>query len=1375
MDKQIAGKAIYRMNSQLHLHSYDNAAEILANINSNLYPSFCIPTSRDYNPTYAQDLVFCFTVNLIESQNPNLQKEAQHFIQRWSYLISSISPLDFLSNIQALFSKDEKHSNLFYIFLPALSNAVSSINDDEILHNFPFIQKLFHAILQTNINEIPASIWQVIGKYSIEEEITQLLQNNLDISFASTSSFLIQKDPKKYSSFLFKKASSDYLNEFLKNYNKCYEIDIDEGIKRVCNDCTQLGIAGFNSTCFVLSNILHFYEYDFSEEQKNQIKSLFDKMLSFLSDEKINANDTNAILLTLYEGAQKKLFEKEQLKKLMPNIQLSNECHQLQITCLKIDILCLEKDSDNSETQKRILKFTSSSDQIYIQFLEVIGENYDYIKDISPKFAIDILWSILHPLPLDSNLAVSIVKLLLKLDPSDVLESDVDSRLDFLFSSYLNQNNIELTNLTIKLAKLYNYSPPVTKIDLFGKFNEKQISLLTNVDPNFVKELITSKLLEPSSLHSLLTVMQQHPNRYTDFVGLITSTIYSIGHVLGIRNDIDSSLWKCSLKKPEVNDEIISHDDIKKLFDRINGPIEESEFGTFLSSSIDTLSILSTNDFNRTKIHHSEIAKAALIASHFVLVCPRQVLNFLTRLQSYRTSKKESEGRSTVDGYNEAFKIVESIQIPAKYSIEVVLYSKERFGNYAETVKRFPKHVSEALGKSRMICDMFINEIKQPLQPLKTFLSFIGMKEHEDWVEVCKYVIPPHEWMIGLNDSKVIDGMKDLSEQTRRILNQKLTEISRKPKTISNVKESFLEQSSSFQLKNSLYIASAPKIHLKDNKSVKPGEIEISQLQALTEDLENDAGTLYDVISFLWHSNLDLPDTIKPEDLENLAFKNRDNPQMLVGFFSWANLHDYKINLAKWKSEIHIDYNSDMWLLSVALFASNIHCSFDEIPQEIFSIFKNCFTSFGYPTISKASLVNCYYHLTGVKWLLVHNIISIDPSYFGEYPLIVAEITNNMDLFKEYFDNLDTGDSEKVNFYSFIGINDILFNPSGDQMILSSLLPTNRSFNSRILSFKEISRIPAQVKIPNELLESIINCLQKAKNVSYNYFAFFMNIEMTKEQFNRVYDIFFKDRDSSDMNRKFLLPSLFVSDTGKSAYLEDEAIRFYSNKPPSLTRAFFRSLLCCFAPPVNQDLIVKIESKLEVVFPDLCYCGFAKSGIRMWEDSLPISKLRFGYIDNNIGSSLLNNMKIPCAEALDIYRLLSLLSDDELAIAQPWATKGMIREEISHVLLDTATSESSYAFFAHKAVSLICDSIGIEDAMVLIANKDLFERPNFLCAIVAFQYLLKRAQKENNQNVVDFIQVIQNPETNIIDKEDRKKIFLSINTCDSLSNLIHRF
>ena len=51
-----------------------------------------------------------------------------------------------------------------------------------------------------------------------------------------------------------------------------------------------------------------------------------------------------------------------------------------------------------------------------------------------------------------------------------------------------------------------------------------------------------------------------------------------------------------------------------------------------------------------------------------------------------------------------------------------------------------------------------------------------------------------------------------------------------------------------------------------------------------------------------------------------------------------------------------------------------------------------------------------------------------------------------------------------------------------------------------------------------------------------------MNIKMTNEQFSRVYDVFFKDRESSSMKRYFMLPSLFVSETGKSAYLQDEAI-----------------------------------------------------------------------------------------------------------------------------------------------------------------------------------------------------------------------------------------
>ena len=62
-------------------------------------------------------------------------------------------------------------------------------------------------------------------------------------------------------------------------------------------------------------------------------------------------------------------------------------------------------------------------------------------------------------------------------------------------------------------------------------------------------------------------------------------------------------------------------DEIKKMFEDINGPIEKSEFGTFLNTAFDTLAILASNNYNRSKIHSKEIATMALISSHFISIC----------------------------------------------------------------------------------------------------------------------------------------------------------------------------------------------------------------------------------------------------------------------------------------------------------------------------------------------------------------------------------------------------------------------------------------------------------------------------------------------------------------------------------------------------------------------------------------------------------------------------------------------------------------------------------------------------------------------------------------------------------------------------------
>ena len=373
-------------------------------------------------------------------------------------------------------------------------------------------------------------------------------------------------------------------------------------------------------------------------------------------------------------------------------------------------------------------------------------------------------------------------------------------------------------------------------------------------------------------------------------------------------------------------------------------------------------------------------------------------------------------------------------------------------------------------------------------------------------MEVCSNVIPPQDGKIKLSDANAIEGLKNLSEETKRIVKKKLETIRNLPKPVSKLTESYEGRSDFMRLKNPIQILVGPKIHLKDTRAVKPGNIAIEQIPLKTptpapatkqenqEEIEEqeqekekekekekegsnkaqdstnttttnnepttesstggDEGTLFEVISFLWHSKSDLPESIKPEDLENLALANAKNAKLLIGFFSWANSHNYTIDLQKWQNAINVKHHTELWLFVIAMLASNIHCPFMEIPKGIIRVFQKCLTSFGYPAISKTSLSYGYYHLTGVKWLIVRNIISIDPNFFSEYPLIVAELTKNMDVFKKYFDQLDTEDYAKVNFDSFIGINDILFNPPEDEMMQTTIMPTNRNYHTRIYSRK---------------------------------------------------------------------------------------------------------------------------------------------------------------------------------------------------------------------------------------------------------------------------------------------------------------------------------
>lgn len=1388
--------------------SYPKLIRNIKQVDQQLMPSFLLPTYKNYNPSYIHRSLLFYTIALTGHSDQLVKEAALHLTNHFAYLMASVTPIEFIHSIQEMLQNKHIDSKLIANFLPPIGHALSLLSEEDTIHSFSFIQQLFNVIPEAEHIRVPITLWKALGSFAPENEVMKILQKNLDIKLASIAPHLIRKAHRKYSHFLFTTASTDYLIEFFTTCPAGFDLDFDTIIYRISDACQKVGSIGFNSTILLLSKVIRYQLRSFTEEQEAKLKEIISTLETFLNDPKILPSDIGVIILVLFESSKKELLSTSDLKNILNTI--TDRSRDVLIPYLRASILCIDSQSDNSDVFAFLKTFHPWDKDTYITYIYAIKESYSLIKTVDKDAADAILFSLFHPLPLDIDIAVAIVNFLLVVDPADILNPAIDSQLDNLFHTYFSFKSNKLGRALVSLAQFYRYYPPIHTIDFFSDNAHYWLSTLGNVDFMILKEILEAKLLKPRHRYAVFQIFQSNPLYYTGFSRHLADVLFLIVCVLGISSDVNHTFTNSLTLNMHPHETYFTLDELQEMMADIQGPLDRSDFGILLSTTLKTISHLMIPQGNFQK---KFIARTAVLAGFLTPLCPKYSLSLLyhlDRLPQATNNDNTIEFKFLRRAFEDAYALVKKTPIPMKYSVDVAMYGKYCLGGYEGAIKEYPEYVKHAISTTRQAADLFKDEIQDPLPPMPTFLSFVGIPKYEELVNICVNIINPFEWKLKRGDKEAILACTKDNEEIQKLILSYFNSYILAPKQPNRIYVNFKELAPTFAFNKNLVIKEGPKVHLKDKLEALPTSIanlDNNEMNQNTdngkdstdhhqeedentnheEDGENEAkrsthesidemqngekGTLFGLISFLWHSTLPLPDSIKPKELENYAIDHSDSVQMLIGFFSWANVNHYQIEIERWSDAIKLHKFTDQWLFAISLFASNIRCPFDSLSPKTLFIFQQCLNSFTFMSMTKENLKHAYQTHTGLQWYLIYNILCIDPKYFSDYPAIVAEITQDLNLFKIYLDKLK--DPNTVNYDAFIAINNIVFKPSNKDMINTRLLPTNRHFETEIMSFKEISRIPSQLELPTDLLESVITTLRKIKYVSYSFLEFFMNVKITKEQFNRVYALFFNDRDETDLAMKFKLPSLFL--TGNDGMLAQDAIRFYSNKPPSLTRAFFRSLLCCFAPPLNQAVIKEVHnSLLEPVFPDLCYTGFSKMGIHMWDSATAYSKLRFRFLDTQIGSTLLNDLKIPCQEALYIYPSLMALNNDDLAVAQPWATKGMIRNEISQIFLETATSESSNADFAIQACQELVAAIGADNLMVLIGNKGFFSKPNFLCTVVVFLELLHLAKKSGKNEVVDFLTMLMDPETNFIEDEQRAEIFSHIDKDVNISRLLHQ-
>lgn len=575
---------------------------------------------------------------------------------------------------------------------------------------------------------------------------------------------------------------------------------------------------------------------------------------------------------------------------------------------------------------------------------------------------------------------------------------------------------------------------------------------------------------------------------------------------------------------------------------------------------------------------------------------------------------------------------------------------------------------------------IFAPLLKQPLKLMNTFKAFEGLKNHEKWMKKCEDEIPKEKWILPLEKEE-------------------------------EKKEEYHE--------------------VKFEK--KPVEIEKG-----IEGVYN--GYKSDLISFFYFSDEDFPVDISLA--EEFVMNHSSDIHLLVGFFYYAYRSKYETKqVEKWTKIIKFT-DDERSLYAASLFLLTLkNVKIIKVPVYLSQFIHNGLRSIGYYGLSKSILQLAYRKESGMKWFFIRSIVNLDVEYYSDNPLIKVEFATTINeqtaIFQDFFDHMAVQESIDLLLSTFISLTRVFFIPEKIVNLRNYPLAHVCLYN-----LKYSGNMPPPLRLEESFINSLLSALEKQPFFPVVFFMFFVHVHLNESQLKRIHDLLEPRTSSSGSYFMYLLPAAYFDRPGVKMVIDEKAALFFTNRLPSFSRAFYRSLMMPFTPMFPQKLIVEIYDLLTPVFPPFSY-----NALNTWDQMNNYDKIIFQRYPKNA----LEKFKIVSSETVDIY--ISTMRD-------PLYKQ---RKDITREVVIAAFSEQSNPNFALdivKAILMMGHGTGFKD---LLHETEIVNSPNFLCFCLVFIRANTFLRMPNLKNEV--AELIENPK--------RKEIFLNLNQKKYVDQLIH--
>lgn len=924
---------------------------------------------------------------------------------------------------------------------------------------------------------------------------------------------------------------------------------------------------------------------------------------------------------------------------------------------------------------------------------------------------------------------ISLINLLQNINYQQFPLSKFRTSIDNIIYEIISEPHYLVIDEVKKLIKLLNVNILYTILDWFEN-SSLYIQLFQKIDAKFVLELLDLNLFPPAffpnAIESIINNMDKSIGE--DLFSCALYVVYISLNNLGIQ--VNGNIQKIMKKNWSSICRIFP-----QLLSGINDNLPNTTFGKIIDSCIKLLS--STVEY--ICLNQSQCLILISIASVYATAFTVNTCSFIKNLNlKYGNDKKVRA--SFISYFSQSFQY--------KYAELISLTSLDCLDD-KEIVKNY---FMIAANSNRKI----LSQLKEINTKYNTFLFFKNIQNKKDYILDCSNSIPFYQWDIQEDDVGFIhDFFEKITIDDINLLDENHMSIVKKYPELFIINEKFDKE---------------PKIKYKLSSNIKIGqfnnEFEIDEINENANDKKQICfpdspysgiqPSKYIYLPFLWFSNKKVSNL---EQYEEYLLSSNDY-KMILGFFGYAIRNESHIDIEKWVHIIKVNRNDKFSLYSFIYLLYFIHKPWNELTTDENKLITNSLIELGVYDISPLNLINEFHQASGIKKYVIESIIRIDPQRYEEYNLIQYLFISREEFLNKIDEILQKTQESPIEttIYEFQYIfSNKLFNNIVNEDIELFNFPRVKFMESKIST--KIEPLPySQVEIDFTIIEKIFAFFENNRNFDNFLFTLLFHINLTQEQFQKLYSLIEKYYIGTKYYSFYLLTKINYYQT----------VQFSNFEPPSYIREIIQFYVSPYFPEtITSKDLEKLLLKTNSVPFNLLFKGFETLG-NIYDDlnykinfeNILLTKINIPNVNEIVKANLSNIYT--CKR---IAGVLYNFKEEKLLKKFNFNSKEAISDILTYSLI-----KQNYLTDVIKLSKLIIENSNKKKLLFTFSRKELLNASEFKNIFI----LLKIYQKytENDPELKSTWEQMINVMNHVMSNKDNLDLIISSNIEDALPKVI---